>query len=71
MGEKIKTLGSVQINCEKFEIELNHPPSMGQGRQIHIQSEKFRCELEEEEFIRVAVAVRLAAEKLRYSKKLK
>jgi len=45
MGEKIKTLSKGKLLNADFEIELNHPPSSGQDQQIHIQSDKFRFEI--------------------------
>jgi len=70
MGEKIKILGQINVQNATFEIELNHPPSSGKPNQIHIQSENFRMELDEQEFIRFACAVRLAKEKLRRLKQI-
>jgi hypothetical protein len=71
MGEKISTLGHVIVSEVEYEVELNHPPSAGLPRQIHIQSERFRIELDEIEFIQTALAFNLAAEKLRRLKKMK
>lgn len=70
MGEKIKTLGSVDLLNQAFEVELNAPPSIGMNRQIHIQSDKFRFEMDEDEFIQLCTAVNLAAEKLKHAKGL-
>lgn len=70
MGEKIAILGKVQFRECDFEIELNHPPSNGLPRQIHLQSDDFRMEFDEDEFVRFVVAMRLAKEKLRRLKKI-
>ena len=70
MGEKIKSLGHINIQNMSFEVELNHPPSSGTPKQIHIQSKNFRMELDEKEFIQFACAVRLAKEKLERLKKI-
>lgn len=68
MGEKIQSLGQVKLQGQGLEVELNAPPSPGMSRQIHVQSDKFRFEVDEDEFIQLCVAVNLAAEKLRHSK---
>lgn len=71
MGEKIATLGQIHISRETmFEIELNHPPSNGLPRQIHLQSDDIRMELDEDEFVRIVSAVMLAKEKLKRLKKI-
>ena len=70
MGEKISKLGQVHFMESVFELELNHPPSNGLPRQIHLQSDNFRMELDEDEFVRLVSAVRLAKEKLKRLKKI-
>lgn len=72
MGEKIKDLGHLRLSSLKggCEVELNHPPS-GQGeRQVHMQSNSFRAEMTESEFMLFCTAVKLAAKKLHKLKKL-
>lgn len=71
MGEKIKTLGEGKIFGANFEIELNHPVVPGQEQQVHIQTEKFRFELERSEYIRFASAIILARKNLKELKKIK
>ena len=71
MGEKIKDLASIEVWNTEYEIELNLPSSRGQESQVHIQSDSFRIEIDESEYIRVAIAIKFAAEKLRHLKKLK
>lgn len=70
MGEKIATLGQIHFSECDLEVELNHPPSDGLPRQIHIQSDDFRMELDEDEFVRLICSVRLAKEKLKRLKKI-
>lgn len=70
MGEKILTLGSFPFRNVNIEVELNHPPSPGLPRQIHLQSEDFRIELDEEELLRLVSAVQLAKENLKRLKKI-
>jgi len=65
MGEKIKILAKGKILDEVFEIELNHPPSNGLDQQIHIQSEKFRFELDKRDFIKYALSILVASKNLR------
>jgi hypothetical protein len=71
MGEKISTLGYIRLAGIEHEVELNHPPSDDLPRQIHIQTEKSRIEFNEDEFVLAVLAINLAAEKLRYLKKIK
>ena len=65
MGEKILTLTNVKLLNTDFEIELNHPPSSGQDQQIHIQSDKFRFEMDKKEFIKHALTIMLAEKNLK------
>lgn len=69
MGEKIKTLSKGNLINSEFEIELNHPPSKGQDYQIHIQSEKFRFEMDKKDYIKYALSVLVAEKNLKNSKK--
>jgi hypothetical protein len=70
LGEKIKSLGHIVVGGLGFEVELNYPPTPGLQQQIHIQSESFRIELDEDEFVRLVCAIRLAKEKLKRLKQL-
>lgn len=62
MGEKIKTLSAGQFLDKEIEIELNHPTVAGSDDQVHIQSDKFRFEMDKKDFIGYALSI-LAAEK--------
>ncbi len=62
MGEKITTLSSGKSEGMDLQIELNHPVTEGACRQVHIQSRRFRMEMDEKNYIKYALAV-LAAEK--------
>ncbi len=62
MGEKIKLLSKGKLLNTHFEIELNHPPSSGKDQQIHIQSDKFRFEMDKKDYMKYALSI-LAAEK--------
>ena len=68
MGEKIKVLSKGKILNTDFEVELNHPPRVGQDQQIHIQSEKFRFEIDKKDYMKYALTILLAEKNL---KKLK
>ena len=51
MGEVLKILKETKIAGGKFLIELNHPDI------IHIQNEKFRLEMPQSEFLKIAGAI--------------
>ena len=71
MGEKIKTLSKGKLLNADFEIELNHPSSSGQDQQIHIQSDKFRFEMDKKDYIKYALSVLVAEKNLKSLKGLK
>lgn len=71
MGEKIKILSKGKLLNTYFEIELNHPPSSGQDQQIHIQSEKFRSELDKKDYIKYALSILVAEKNLKNLKGIK
>ena len=71
MGEKIKTLSKGKILNTEFDIELNYPPSKGRDYQIHIQSEKFRFEIDKKDFTKYALSVLVAEKNLKSIKGLK
>jgi len=71
MGEKIKTLAAVEILKNKFEIELNHPLSFGKDQQVHIQSNKFRFEMDKKDYIKYALAILVAEKNLKNLKDIK
>ncbi len=65
MGEKIKTLTKGKILDLDFEIELNHPLSSSKDEQIHIQSNKFRFELDKKDYIKYALSILVAQKNLK------
>lgn len=71
MGEKIKTLSRGKLLNTDFEIELNHPPSSGKDEQIHIQSDKFRFEMDKKDYLKYALSVLVAEKNLKNLKGLK
>jgi hypothetical protein len=71
MGEKIKILSKGRLLNTDFEIELNHPPSSGQDQQIHIQSDKFRFEMDKKDYIKYALSILVAEKNLKKMKDIK
>ena len=71
MGEKIKTLSKGKLLNSDFEIELNHPPLSGQDEQIHVQSDKFRFEMDKKDYLKYALAILVAEKNLKNLKRLK
>ena len=70
MGEIIKKLADGNFLGSEIEIELNHPPAKGQDQQIHIQSDKFRFEMDKKDFIAFATSIMLAKKNLKSLKKI-
>ncbi|MBW3020739.1 hypothetical protein KY334_05560 [Candidatus Woesearchaeota archaeon] len=70
MGEKIKTILKGKLFNTNFEIELNHPPFRGLDEQVHIQSDKFRIEIDKNEYLQYAMSVLLARKNLKILKKI-
>ena len=68
MGEKISTISHLSINKVAVELELNHSSCGSPERDIHLQTDVFRLELKESEFLELASAIILAAKKLRFLK---
>ena len=68
MGEIIKKLSEGRILMSDNEIELNHPPASGQEQQIHIQTEKFRFEMDKSDFLKFATSILVAEKNLKHSK---
>lgn len=61
MGEVIRTVATIPLmRGVQLDIELNHSASGGKYRDIHIQNERFRLEIPENEFLSIAACVILA-----------
>lgn len=71
MGEKIKTLSKGKLLNTDFDIELNHPLSVGLDEQIHIQSDKFRLEMDKKDYLQYALSILVAEKNLKMIKKIK
>lgn len=57
MGEVLKVLNKVKIGDEDFLIEQNAPLVKGGSKVIHLQNEKFRMEIPEQTFLKIAGAI--------------
>lgn len=68
MGEKIKTFGNIFLAGSEFEVELNKATVKNGPRYVHLQNERIRLNLSEEEFVKMLSAVRLAAYKIKKMK---
>lgn len=60
MGDVIRKISEITIGKEKFDIELNHSARGSEYRDIHIQNDKFRLEIPENEFLQMASCIILA-----------
>jgi hypothetical protein len=68
MGEKIKIL--TKIN-DFLDIELNKASVKGGPRYIHIQNEKVRFCLTENDFLQIALNIKKSSEMFKYNKGMK
>lgn len=60
MGDVIEKIATIPIGNDYFDIEINHSVRSTPYRDIHIQNEKFRLEVPENEFLQMAACVILA-----------
>lgn len=70
MGEKIRTLGNISLFDQCLEVELNHSSNGSSIKEIHLQNDRFRIEMNQNEFIELYSAISLAAKKLRAQKNI-
>lgn len=70
MGEIIKKLDSIKLNNIELSIEVNKPHSKNQMNSIHIQSDSFRLEMSEADFLLVALTTMEGIAKLKRLKKI-
>ncbi len=68
MGEKIRDMGSLKIGDTRFAIELNHGYTTRNKYSIHIQNEKMRLALNDEEFLKLCGLILRANSELDYLK---
>ncbi len=71
MGEKVKVLSKGKLVNTTFEIELNKPTFVGQSNQIHIQTNKNRIELGQDDYLAYAFTVLVAEKNLKNLKGIK
>ena len=70
MGEKISVLTKGVVKSKWFEIELNKPHSSQQFNSIHIQTDSFRWEFSEKDFIKLSTIILDSIKKLKEIKKI-
>lgn len=71
MGEKLKVINQVSLHDLDMDIELNAGTAKSNKRQsIHLQNDRFRLELSDKEYVQMAVAIHVAAEKIKQVKEL-
>lgn len=68
MGEKIRDIHKIRIGRSELMVELNAGSSKPGGRIIHIQNDKFRYELTENEFYHFAGMILRSWAEFRYVK---
>lgn len=68
MGEKIRDLKEINIGKVKLMVELNEGYTASQGRVIHIQNNRFRYLLKENDFLHLCSEVIRANDELKYLK---
>ena len=64
MGEKLKILSRVRLKNSEIEIELNKASKIDGPRSIHLQNDAFRLDMDEREFIKLAMTVLASKRKL-------
>lgn len=65
MGEKIKVLTNIQ---NLLDVELNKASVQGGPRYIHIQNDKIRFCITENDFLQMAVSIKKSGEMFKYNK---
>ncbi len=72
MGEKIKDITVLKLHDMDVAIELNDgSASTREYKTIHVQSERFRLQLKESQYLQIAAAVSVAAKKIMQYKEIK
>ena len=71
MGEKLYVISKVDLPSFKFDVELNDGSAASKKPlHIHLQNDRFRLDLPDYEYLQMAMAVRVAAKKLKAVKQL-
>lgn len=68
MGELIRKVSELKIGNETFDIELNESTNDKGYRDVHVQNDKFRLSVPENEFMQMAACVLLAQKQLKFIK---
>lgn len=69
MGEIIKNLNKIKVGDNEFFIELNKGTRAEGKYDIHIQNKRFRLNLSEQDFCKIACCIMYANENLNHYKK--
>lgn len=69
MGEIIKKLNEIKVGDNEFVIELNKGTRTDGKYDIHIQSMRFRLNMSEQDFCKIACCIMYANENLNHYKK--
>jgi hypothetical protein len=70
MGEIIKVLSKTNFRKKEFSIELNKPHAKGQENSIHVQTDNFRWEMPESDFLVIALYTLKAIDNLKKNKSI-
>ncbi len=71
MGERIKDLAKIELHDMPVNIELNAGTANKSDRNyIHIQNKRLRLELSDSEYLQMAIAVKVAADRIRKYKSI-
>ena len=68
MGELIRKVSELKIGNETFAVELNEYTNDTGYKDIHIQNDKFRLNVPQNEFMQMAACVLLAQKQLKLIK---
>lgn len=68
MGELIRKVSDIKIGNETFAIELNECTNDTGYKDVHIQNDKFRLNVPQNEFMQMAACVLLAQKQLKLIK---
>ena len=71
MGEKLYDISQIHLKGVDFLLEMNDGSAASRKRKyIHIQNERFRLALSDENFVQMGIAICAAAEKIKEYKHL-
>jgi hypothetical protein len=70
MGEIIKVLSEGELEGKKYCIELNKPHAVHMPDSVHMQTDDFRWELSDAEFLHLSTIVMAAAKRIKEIKEI-